>query len=109
MSNVVISSRVRAFGVLVGATVALVVAAAGTSQALTVLTVDKVAQSKDRPDPSPDRGSFRFGKDPALAVLRDPTCPNTSSIQVASYPQATQRLDAQPLAVSQDREGRLPL
>ena len=50
------------------------------------------------PTPARDRGSFRFGKDPAFAVLRDPTCPNTSSIQVASYPQATLRLDAQPVA-----------
>jgi len=70
----------------------------GASHGLTVLTVGKVAVSKDRAEPAPDRGFFRFGKDPALAALRDPTCPNTSSIQVASYAQATQRLDAQPLA-----------
>ncbi len=87
----------RAVCILLGAS-ALLLAAPEASDGVTVLTVGKVAASKDRPEPAPDRGSFRFGKDPAFAVLRDPTCPNTSSVQVASYPQATQRLDAQPLA-----------
>jgi hypothetical protein len=77
---------------------ALLLASPQVGHGVTVLTVGKVAASKDRADPARDRGSFRFGKDPAFAVLQDPTCPNASSIQVASYPQATQRLDAHPVA-----------
>lgn len=69
------------------------------SRALTVLTTGKVAVSKDRPGTARDVGRFRFGKDPALRPLVDPRCPGESAVQVAFYPQATQRLVARPLAV----------
>jgi hypothetical protein len=64
---------------------------------LLMLTTGKVAVSKDSPGTDRDRGTFRFSKDPVLLALEDPTCPGTSSVQLATYPQATNRVEAQPV------------
>jgi hypothetical protein len=74
----------------------LVAATAGPAAALTVLTTGKVALSKDGPGEKDDRAVFRFGKDPALAAIPDPACPALTTVQVASYSQATWRVVAQP-------------
>ncbi len=72
--------------------------AAAPARALTVLTTGKVALSKDSPGDKGNRGVFRFGADPALATIPDPTCPTVTTVQVASYSQATWRVVAQPAA-----------
>lgn len=64
---------------------------------LLMLTAGKVGVSKDLPGSGRDRGRFRFRKDPALLTLENPTCPGTSSVQLATYPQAANRVEAQPL------------
>jgi hypothetical protein len=75
--------------------VALLLAAAGEGDALTVLTVGKTAVLRQR-DEHPS-ALFRIGRDPAFASLTDPTCSGGSimALQVAAYPQATARVDAQ--------------
>lgn len=76
----------------------LLVLGAVRAEALTVLTVGKVAVFRDRSGTDRDGGLVRFGRDRAFAVLLDPTCPATSSFQVGAYPTATARVVAQPVA-----------
>jgi hypothetical protein len=52
----------------------------------TVLTVDKVARFEK------GRGTVRVGRDPRLAGAPAPTCPTASSVELSSYPVATQRV-----------------
>jgi hypothetical protein len=51
-----------------------------------VLTVDKVARFEK------GHGMVRVGRDPRLAGAPAPTCPTTSSVELSSYPVATQRV-----------------
>jgi hypothetical protein len=62
---------------------AAAVAAAGR---LTVLSVGKVAMFRN------GGGTVRVGRDPALAAGPSPACPTTSTVEVSSYPVATQRV-----------------
>ena len=77
------------------ATILLLVAAGGEARALTVLTVGKTAVFALRHGVPTAR--IAIGRDPAFATLADPTCAGgaTMRLQVAAYPQATVRLDAQ--------------
>ncbi len=59
---------------------------------LVVLTRDKVAAFRT----AEQRGVVRVGRDRAFATLLDPTCPGTASVQLASYPQATNLVVSQP-------------
>lgn len=59
---------------------------------LVVLTRDKVAAFRA----AKQRGVVRVGPDRAFATLLDPTCPGTASVQLASYPQATNLVVSQP-------------
>lgn len=65
------------------------------AHALTVLTVGKKAVFRERGDRA--TAVVRFGRDPAFAAPADPTCAGGAvmALQVAAYPQATVRLDAQ--------------
>ena len=80
---------------LAAAIVLAIVGVAGAAVPI-VLTSRKVAVLKDLPGTGKDRGTFRFAKDPALADPPAPTCPTVTTVQVAFYPQATNRLDARP-------------
>lgn len=53
------------------------------AHALTVLNTGKVATFKN------GKGMLRVGKDPGLATLTPPTCPQTSRLSLSSYPQST--------------------
>lgn len=77
------------------AAVAMLAAAATTAHGLTVLTVGKTAIFQTRGDRA--SAVVRFGRDPAFAAPRDVTCAGgvSMTLQVASYPQATVRVDAQ--------------
>src|SRR5262249_12693791 len=57
-----------------------------TADAITVLTVGKVAVFKE------GRGVVRVGRDPALARAPAPTCPTPSTVELSAYPVATQRV-----------------
>lgn len=63
--------------------VALVLVWALPAHALTVLNTGKVATFKN------GKGMVRVGKDPKLATLTPPICPETSSLSLSSYPQST--------------------
>jgi hypothetical protein len=88
---------VRSRGIVVGIAIATALAAT-PARAITVVTVGKTAVLRQA------KGSasalFRVGRDPALATLVDPTCAGggTMTLQVASYPVATARVDALPKA-----------
>ncbi|HXJ33563.1 MAG TPA: hypothetical protein VMS22_05925 [Candidatus Eisenbacteria bacterium] len=77
--------------------VAAVVAvlAATDASALTVLTVGKTAVFRAHGGVA--SAVVGFGRDPAFATPADPTCTGGAvmTLQVAAYPQATARLDAQ--------------
>lgn len=65
-----------------------------TASALTVLTVGKQAMF------TADKARVRIGRDPRLTPLSNPLCGGVETrIQLASYPQATNRLVAQDEAV----------
>jgi hypothetical protein len=67
------------------------------AHAVTVLTVGKSAVFRRRDGVA--SAVVRFGHDPAFAAVADPTCTGgaTMTLQVAAYPQATVRVDAQPV------------
>src|SRR5262245_30120073 len=68
----------------------LLLAAASGAASLTVLTVGKQAIF------TAEKGRVRIGRDPRLRPLFDPRCDaNETRVQLASYPQATNRLVAQ--------------
>lgn len=73
----------------------LVVAIAVPAHSLTVLTVGKTAVFRHRGEHT--SALVRIGRDPAFATLTDPTCAGggVMALQVAAYPQATARVDAQ--------------
>ena len=74
---------------------ALLLAAPLDARALTVVTPGKTADFRERNGvPS---ALLRVGRDPALGSLTDPTCAGggVMTLQLASYPVATQRVDAQ--------------
>jgi hypothetical protein len=66
------------------------------AEALTLLTHGKVAVFRER-GPGRQTALIRVVKAPPLARPIDPTCPTTSSLQIAAYPTATNRLEAQPV------------
>jgi hypothetical protein len=72
---------------------ALVAAGAAPGDALTLLSKGKVVTFRA----DKRTAVLRVGRDRALTALIDPTCPAASSVQVGSYPQATTRLELQPL------------
>jgi len=81
-------------GPLAAIAVAAALAAATPAQAITVLTVGKSAVLRQAKGGA--SALFRIGRDPAFATLVDPTCAGGDSmtLQVASYPVATARVDA---------------
>jgi hypothetical protein len=82
---------VRSCGVVVAIATALV---APPARAITVVTVGKTAVLRRATGGA--SALFRVGRDPALATLVDPTCTGGGrmTLQVASYPVATARVDA---------------
>lgn len=90
------------------AAILFAVGLAADAHAVRVLTLGKVAVFRRAADTA--SAMLRFGKDPALASLVDVTCAGggTMTLQVASYPQATVRVDAQdvvPLPCEHWRKG----
>lgn len=75
--------------------VAILLVVATRADAVTVLTVGKTAVLRRRGDSA--SAVFHVGRDAAFATLGDPTCAggDIMTLQVASYPQATMRVDAQ--------------
>jgi hypothetical protein len=75
--------------------VIVLVGVAAETQALTVLTVGRRAVFQVRGEHQTAR--IQIGRDPALSSLTDPTCGGGGimALQVAAYPQATARVDAQ--------------
>jgi hypothetical protein len=73
-------------------------AVATPARAITVVTVGKSAVLRRATGGA--SALFRIGRDPAFATLVDPTCAGGGSmtLQVASYPVATARVDALPKA-----------
>ena len=85
------SVRFRGFVVAIGIATPLVAMPAG---AITVVTVGKTAVLRQAKGGA--SALFRVGRDPAFATLVDPTCAGggAMTLQVASYPVATARVDA---------------
>jgi hypothetical protein len=90
--------RDRSRGPFAAIAIAAALAVATPARAITVVTVGKSAVLRQ----ASGGGSalFRIGRDPAFAALDDPTCAGGGrmTLQVASYPVATSRLDALPKA-----------
>jgi hypothetical protein len=86
-----VSVRSRGFVVAIAIAATL---AATPARAITVVTVGKTAVLRQAKGGA--GALFRVGRDPALATLVDPTCAGGGSmtLQVASYPVATARVDA---------------
>ena len=84
---------VRSRGFVVAIAVATTLAAT-PARAITVVTVGKTAVLRQAKAGA--SALFRVGRDPALATLVDPTCAGGGrmTLQVASYPVATARVDA---------------
>jgi hypothetical protein len=88
----------RSRGPLDAIAIAAALAAASPARAITVVTVGKSAVLRQAKGGA--SALFRIGRDPAFTMLVDPTCAGGGSmtLQVASYPVATARVDAQPKA-----------
>jgi len=90
----------RAFAALLGMAAVSLPAVVLALSPVTLLTTAKTAVVRDRPDADGDLAIFRVGRDPALAAPVNPLCPATSAIQLGAYPQATNRVVAQPVGAA---------
>jgi hypothetical protein len=77
--------------------VCLLVGAQAPAGALVLLTANKQATFRDRPGANDDSAQLDFGRDRAFRNLEDPTCPAESTLQFASYPQATNLVEPGPV------------
>src|SRR5689334_20967501 len=86
-----VSVRSRGFVAAIGIAATLL---AMPARAITVVTVGKTAVLRQAKGGA--SALFRVGRDPAFATLVDPTCAGGGSmtLQVASYPVASARVDA---------------
>jgi hypothetical protein len=84
----------RSRGPFAAIAIAAALAVATPARAITVVTVGKSAVLRQAKGGA--SALFRIGRDPAFATLVDPTCAGGGSmtLQVASYPVATARVDA---------------